>query len=98
MVLVGIDDARRVAYLHDPASDAGAALEVPLEQLLDAWDDGDRRAVVTEEGAGSSPATTPPIVLEVVADDGPDAAALGGYVLLPVSLAATALSARRREG
>jgi hypothetical protein len=107
IVVTAIDDARNVAIVDDPGRVDGAALELPLERILDAWADADNAMVVTDHGvagagAGAGGDTVERIVLEPSpADDGreggdggPDFVAIGGYVLLPVSIGWSAL--RRR--
>jgi hypothetical protein len=102
IVVTAIDDARSVAIVDDPGRVDGGALEVPLERILDAWADADNAMVVTDHGdAGTDRgAAVERIVLEPSQDDeggddgGPDVVAIGGYVLLPVSIGWSAL--RRR--
>ncbi len=101
LVIIGIDDARGVVVLDDPGRVDGQGLELPIEVLLDAWDDADNAMVVTRAGAAvdaDAPAVTRIVLEPDVGGDGPlDRFAVAGYVLLPVSLGISLLSRRASD-
>jgi hypothetical protein len=51
LLLTGIDVERGVAYLNDTGSPEGKMLEIPLEDLVDAWADGGFAAIVCDQPA-----------------------------------------------
>lgn len=55
VVLVAIDDERGVAVVDDPGVPGGQGMEIPLEDLEDAWEDSGNEMVVAEPESDSVP-------------------------------------------
>lgn len=48
VVVTGVDTEAGVAYLNDPGDPAGRAVEVPLDELAEAWEDASYEMLVTD--------------------------------------------------
>lgn len=48
VVVAGIDEARGVIILSDPGSPTGNGLEVPIDQFMDSWADGENQMIVAD--------------------------------------------------
>ena len=98
VVITEIDEANGVVYLNDPGQPGGAGYEIPIDELVDAWQDGANAMVVTD---GAPEGTTPlPQRLEPSSPDAPDGPGIGefvGFVVLPVIVVAGLLKPRRKS-
>jgi hypothetical protein len=87
VVIVAIDDERGVAIVDDPGVPGGHGVEVPLEDLEDAWEDSGNEMVIAEAGDATSAEPGP-------FGDFAEGGAARSLVLLPVVLGASARARR----
>ncbi|MCC7076527.1 MAG: C39 family peptidase [Acidimicrobiia bacterium] len=88
VVVLAIDDERGVAIVNDPGVPGGQGVEVPLSVLEDAWEDSGNEMVVGDDDPVDSGAGGP---------FGDVLSPRAGFVLLPLALGGSILTARRRQ-
>ncbi|MEG9227051.1 C39 family peptidase [Aeromicrobium sp. Sec7.5] len=58
VMVTGIDEDKGVVYVNDTGTPDGEAMEIPIEYFEDAWEDGNNQAVVCDEPAPDTAAST----------------------------------------
>jgi len=84
VMVTGIDEDKGVVYINDTGTPDGEAMEVPIEYFMDAWDDGNNQAIVCDEPAPDTAAST--VGSGVPQSENVSSLLDGKWALLPVTL------------
>lgn len=84
VMVTGIDEDKGVVYVNDTGTPDGEAMEIPIEYFEDAWEDGNNQAVVCDEPAPDTAAST--VGSGLPQSDAVSTMLDGKWALLPVVL------------
>lgn len=93
VMLTGIDEDKGVVYVNDTGTPDGEAMEIPIEYFEDAWEDGNNQAVVCDEPAPDTAAST--VGSGLPQSDSVSSLLEGKWAMLPVVLRGDEVAAAR---